>query len=91
MGRIELQPTTVLAGKTESSGQLVFWQGSLAAVLVRIAEAEGEGDSPEGWFLEAGFGKCGFVYSPLPSVFPDLESAVDWIERRLEASEERGE
>jgi hypothetical protein len=90
MGRIELRPITVLAGKTESSGQLVFWQGSLAAVLVKIGEADGDGDSPEGWFLEAGFGRCGFVYAPLPAVFADLESAIDWIERRLDAGEERG-
>jgi hypothetical protein len=90
MGRIELRPVTVLAGKTGSSGQLVFWHGSLAAVLVQIGEGEAEGDSPQGWFLEAGFGRCGFVYSPLPQVFSNLEAAIDWIESRLEGQEEPG-
>jgi hypothetical protein len=90
MGPIELRPLTVLAGKSESSGQLVFWHGSLAAVLVEIGGSDGEGDSPQGWFLEAGFGQCGFVYSPWPPVFSNLEGAIDWIVSQLEGQEEPG-
>ena len=90
MGRIELRPVTVLAGKSGSSGQLVFWHGSLAAVIAEIGGSDDDGDGPQGWFLEAGFGRCGFVYSPLPPVFSTLEAAVDWIASRLEGHDEPG-
>ena len=86
MAHFHLQQISVLTGKAADKGQLVFWQGSLVAVLVHVAEEDGE----DGWFLEAGFGRCGFLYSPAPPVFSTLDTATDWIQRQLgrrEASE----
>ncbi|WP_425324322.1 Crp/Fnr family transcriptional regulator [Methylobacterium frigidaeris] len=65
------------SGDTE--GQLVFANGFLVAVLVRLSEDHG--DDVGKWFLEAGFGR---VDDPGEPKFAELDDAQEWIQRRLE-------
>ena len=73
---ITVQPIPVAT--EEGEGLLVFAEGRLAAVLVRLSELHE--DMAGRWFLEAVFG--------LPDrrasrVFDDLDAAQDWIARAL--------
>ena len=75
--RLVLRPVRVATG-AEEDGLLVFDDGRLVAVLVRLSE-ENE-IAPGEWFLEAGFG--GLDGPDHPS-FKDLDGAQDWIGERL--------
>ena len=74
---LTLQPVQVANGFDED-GMLVFSDGRLVAVLVRLSD-ENE-VAPGDWFLEAGFGRVGSVNHP---TFPDLDAAQDWIVKRV--------
>ena len=75
--RLLLQPVRVATGHDEE-GLLVFAEGRLVAVLVRLTE---EHDDLAGlWFLEVGFGPLGEQTYP---TFADLEAAQNWIGQRL--------
>ncbi len=75
---LRLQPVRVGTGTPDTESQLVFVDGFLVAVLVRLS------DDHEGmagmWFLEAGFGP---VEHPCPPTFANLDEALGWISRRL--------
>jgi hypothetical protein len=70
---LTLEPILVAAGE-EGEGRLVFRDGWLVAVLVRLSAQH---DEQEGfWYLEKGFGA---LDGPeLPS-FETLEEAIVWI------------
>jgi hypothetical protein len=73
-----LQPTQV-ATTNDEDGMLVFFDGRLVAVLVRLSD-ENE-VAPGDWYLEAGFGR-GLDGRNHP-VFPTLDAAQGWIEERV--------
>ena len=75
---LHLQPVRVATSSQDSNGQLVFADGFLVAVLVRLSDQHGADVGL--WFLEAGFGLTAVMSAPL---FLDLDAAQDWIERHL--------
>ncbi|AWB24355.1 hypothetical protein DA075_28660 [Methylobacterium currus] len=75
---LTLQPVRVRTGGEAEQGLLVFVDGALAAVLVRLSDEYGEAAGL--WFLEAGFGS---LASPQPETFADLDAAETWIAQRL--------
>ena len=74
-----VQPTPVETGSADEDGCLVYADGRLVAVLVRLADPV-HGDLVGGWFLEAGFGPCASAAVP---VFDSLGAAQDWVGRRV--------
>ncbi|KQQ18783.1 hypothetical protein ASF56_22140 [Methylobacterium sp. Leaf122] len=75
---LRLQPVQVATGSSDTESHLVFSDGFLVAVLVRLSD---DHDDRSGmWFLEAGFGR---VDHPDPPTFADLDAAQDWISQRL--------
>ncbi|TXM98872.1 hypothetical protein FV242_27315 [Methylobacterium sp. WL64] len=70
---LHLQPVQVATGSYDTEGQLVFANGFLAAVLVRLSDFHA--DMAGMWFLEAGFG---WVDTPTRPTFSDLDEAQDW-------------
>lgn len=75
---LSLQPVQVATNSDDTDSQLVFTDGFLVAVLVRLSDQH-EGDAGK-WFLEAGFGPVDPLFPPL---FADLDEAQDWIEQQL--------
>jgi hypothetical protein len=78
---LRLQPVQVATGSNDTESQLVFADGCLVAVLVRLSDDHQ--DEAGMWFLEAGFGS---VADPRQPKFADLDEAQDWIMRRLVGS-----
>ncbi|SFM93534.1 hypothetical protein [Methylobacterium pseudosasicola] len=75
---LRLQPVQVATGSYDVDGQLVFADGFLAAVLVKLS---GYHEDMAGmWFLEAGFG---WVDTPNRPTFTDLDTAQAWIVQQL--------
>ncbi|MDR7037798.1 hypothetical protein J2X36_002549 [Methylobacterium sp. BE186] len=73
-----LQPVQVATGSADAESQLVFVDGFLVAVLVRLSD---EHEEEAGlWFLEAGFGP---VDHSDPPKFADLDEAQAWIADQL--------
>ncbi|SFM57204.1 hypothetical protein [Methylobacterium pseudosasicola] len=77
---LHLQPVRVATSSEDSDGQLVFADGFLVAVLVRLSDQHGADVGL--WFLEAAFGLTSVMSAPL---FLDLDAAQGWIERHLGA------
>jgi hypothetical protein len=75
---LRLQPVQVGTGSSDTESQLVFSDGFLVAVLVRLSDDHEERTGM--WFLEAGFGR---VDHPDPPTFTDLDVAQSWIAQRL--------
>jgi len=75
---LNLQSVQVATRSDDAESQLVFADGFLVAVLVRLSEQHGA-DAGK-WFLEAGFGPIDPISPP---VFMDLAAARDWILRQL--------
>ena len=67
---LRLQPVQVATGSSDTESHLVFSDGFLVAVLVRLSDEHG--DAAGAWFLEAGFGR---VDHPNPPTFADLDEA----------------
>ena len=78
---LRLQPVQVATGSNDTESQLVFADGYLVAVLVRLSDDHREEAGM--WFLEAGFGS---VEDPRQPKFADLDEAQDWIMQRLVGS-----
>jgi hypothetical protein len=74
---LTIQPVLVATGE-EGEGCLIFADGWLVAVLVRLSDLHG--DDSGSWFLEKGFGS---LDGPNPRSFENLDAAQDWISRRL--------
>ncbi len=75
---IRLHPVQVATGSSDTESQLVFHDGFLIAVLVRLSD-EHEADAGK-WFLEAGFGR---IDPRRPPTFVDLVEAQAWIADQL--------
>jgi hypothetical protein len=70
---LALRRVRVAAGEA-GDGMLVFHDGWLVAVLVRLSNLH---EHLAGhWFLEIGFGELGTCGNPH---FPDLDGATEWI------------
>ncbi|KMO13890.1 hypothetical protein [Methylobacterium platani] len=76
---LQLQPVRVKTGSSDTEGQLVFTNGLLVAVLVRLSE-DHEGEAGM-WFLEAGFDG---VEERAQPTFADLDEAQEWIQHRVD-------
>ncbi|MHB2211628.1 hypothetical protein [Methylobacterium sp. CM6257] len=77
---LSLQPVQVATNSDDAESQLVFADGFLVAILVRLSGQHG--DDAGKWFLEAGFGPIDLLAPPL---FADLGVARTWITRQLTA------
>lgn len=75
---LRLTPVQVAVGSDGTESQLVFHDGFLVAVLVRLSD-EHEADAGK-WFLEAGFGRIDHLRPP---TFLDLDDAQAWMEYQL--------
>jgi hypothetical protein len=75
---LRLQPVQVATGSADTESRLVFHDGFLVAVLIRLS-GEHEDDAGR-WFLEAGFGQ---VDSVRAATFSDLNEAQAWIAGQL--------
>lgn len=79
---LTLRPVRVETGSADEEGRLVFHDGKLVAVLLRLSEQHG--DMAGRWFLEHGFGPLdGPPSTPCHPDFDDLGTAREWIGRRL--------
>lgn len=76
---IEFQPVKVATGSADEEGRLVFHDGKLIAVLVRLDDAN-HGPALGQWSLEAGFNGVDSVKPPL---FANLTAAERWLDRQL--------
>jgi hypothetical protein len=75
--RTRRQLIPVNTGSLDQQGCLLLVDGSLAAVLVRLEQAEHSDPTLAGqWFVEAGFGPCETGQQCL--VFATLEDAEHW-------------
>ncbi|MHC2109367.1 hypothetical protein [Methylobacterium sp. CM6246] len=75
---LRLQPVHVATKSDDIHSQLVFADGFLVAVLVRLSDQHD--DDAGKWFLEAGFGRVDLNHPPL---FADLDDAQAWILEQL--------
>ena len=75
---LRLQPVQVATGSDDTESQLVFADGFLVAVLVRLSDYHQDGAGM--WFLEVGFGPVEDLRQP---TFADLDKAQHWIMQRL--------
>jgi hypothetical protein len=75
---LKLQPVQVATGSDDRESQLVFSDGFLVAVLVRLSDQHEEEAGM--WFLEAGFG---LISGPEQPPFANLDAAQAWIGQRL--------
>ena len=80
--KLELRPTRLAAA--DADGFLVFSDAGLVAVLVQLSSMHGEAAGR--WFLEAGFGE---LDRHKHALFPDLETAQNWIAARSQPNNER--
>ena len=78
---ITYQPVQVLIDGHDSEGRLIFANGQLSAVIVRL-DGESHAFEHKGrWHLEAGFGKCDARMAP--TTFATPEEVGAWVRRRL--------
>ena len=75
---VTLQSVRVDTGSEDEDGVLVFADGRLVAVLVRLSDEHG--DKAGQWFLEHGFNRLDGTAHP---TFGDLEAAQAWIAGRI--------
>ena len=76
---MEFQPVKVATGSADEEGRLVFREGKLIAVLVRLDDPN-HGPALGQWSLEAGFNGVDSVKPPL---FANLAAAERWIDRQI--------
>jgi len=76
---ISFHPIEVSTASEDREGRLVFVDGKLAALLVRLADAEHDPLLLGAWYLEAGFG----LLEGQHGLFASLEEAAASIESEL--------
>ncbi len=81
---LSLQPVRVETGGPDEDGCLVFSDGKLVAVLVRLSDEHEDEDLAGHWFLEAGLGR---LDGPTHPTFINIDDAQAWIARRLKAGQ----
>jgi hypothetical protein len=77
---ITLQPVPVETDSADKDGLLVFNDGCLVGVLVRLEDPVHQQTLLGSWYLECATGKLREACNP---VFENLQSALAWMERRL--------
>ena len=77
---VVLQPIAVDTNSQDRTGMLVMANGMLVAVLTRLDLPEHE--NPQGWFVEAAFGRLDGLRVP---AFDTLEDATRWLRQRLKS------
>jgi len=77
----QLQSVRVSTGSDDEEGQLVFHEGQLVAVLVRLSDQH-ERDAGR-WVVEAGFGPADVARH---HVFANLQDAQEWVVERASHS-----
>jgi hypothetical protein len=77
MPTVTFEPAPVMTDGAPQPGRLVMADGALVAVLVPVDGQAAGGVA--GWFVEAGFGPCGNVFTTAPGVFPTLEDVTAWV------------
>jgi len=82
---LSFQNVRVETGGSDEEGCLVFAEGKLVALIVRLSD-EHE-DMAGQWFFEAGFGR---LDGPAHPSFSDIEAAQDWIAKRLVQVQQSG-
>jgi hypothetical protein len=75
---LKLRSVEIATGSNDRESRLVFDDGMLVAILVRLSGEHGS--LADKWFLEVGFGPVKDIHAPL---FDDLETAKAWIATRL--------
>lgn len=83
MGSLVINSAKVAVYEGEEEGLLVFGNGVLVAVFVRLDAAFYRGDRGR-WHLEVGFGRC----AARPPTFADLHMALRWVAERLDLDPE---
>jgi hypothetical protein len=76
---IDRQDVSVDTRSEDQQGCLLFAEGKLVAVLVRLANHV-HGSDRGAWYVEAGFGRCATI---LPPLFATLEDAETWVCRQV--------
>jgi CheY-like chemotaxis protein len=64
-------------------GRSAFAGGNLIGILIPVSAEEEGDDGAGGWYLEAGFGRCGGTDLATPPVFADLHRAAAWFSARM--------
>lgn len=78
---IDRQSVSVDTHSADEQGCLLFAQGKLVAVFVRLAN-DIHGRDRGSWYLEAGFGRCAAMAPPL---FANMDDAEAWVRGRFAA------
>jgi hypothetical protein len=82
--KLDRHPVRVAVdGDKSEQGLMVFADGVLVAVFSYLKETV-DGELQEGWYLEAGFGRCDDVL-PHPT-FNSQEEAEQWVSACLSAT-----
>jgi hypothetical protein len=76
---IDRQDVSVDTQSEDEQGCLLFSEGKLVAVLVRLANHV-HGSDRGAWYLEAGFGRCATI---LPPLFATVDEAEVWVRRQV--------
>jgi hypothetical protein len=76
---VTLPPTKVMTNSHDQDGRVVFADGQLMAVLVRLDDAIHK-DERGDWFLDVDFGPCNGSRQP---VFRSLEEAEAWVQEQV--------
>lgn len=86
LGRMEppssCQSVKVETGSRDKEGCLVFVDGRLVAVLVRLGDDHAEAGLSGSWFVEAGFGPCDGLGGNHPT-FASTDDARAWARGRV--------
>ncbi len=82
---VTLEPVRVDTGIRDEEGRLVFADGQLVAVLVRLSDQHE--DAAGQWFYEIGFGR---LDGPKHPTFADLDGAQEWVGNRLQQVQQSG-
>lgn len=78
MARLAYQPILLATGSEDETGQLVFVDNRLVAVLVRL-DSEAHGDLTGLWYVEKTFG----VECDWPMLFTSLAEVKTWASSRF--------
>ena len=76
-GMVTFHRVPVMTGTEDREGCLLFANGSLVAVIVRLDTREYT-DTNRKWFLEAGVGRCRERHE----LFDSIEDAANWVRER---------
>ena len=79
MAQLNVVHVRVATGAIPDEGRLVYADGALIAVLIKL-EADLAAQARGVWYLEAAFGPVDHFHHP---VFETIQDSLAWIHRRL--------